>query len=290
MSEAPGRYTHGHQDPVLRSHRWRTAENSAAYLLPLLRPGMRILDVGCGPGTLTVDLAGRVSPGAAVGLDIAGEVLEEARAHARERAAANVTFVQGDVRTAAPDGAPFDVVHAHQVLQFLVDPVDALRAMGRLAGEGGIVAVREGDWSTMAWAPDDPRLDRWLAVYRAVMARNGGNSTAGRRLPRWARLAGLRVDSFTTSTWTFATPAERTWWGELWADRVVGSSFAGQAVAYGLTDAGELAGIADAWRAWAAEPDGVFVVTHGELIATPSDPAEFIAYRTSGARDTPDGW
>lgn len=269
MPEAPERYTHGHQDSVLRSHRWRTAENSAAYLLPLLRPGMSILDVGCGPGTVTVDLAGRVSPGVAVGLDIATVVLEEAEAHAREREVTNVSFVQGDVRTAALDGAPFDVVHAHQVLQFLVDPVDALRAMGRMTGHGGIVAVREGDWSTMTWAPDDPRLDRWLSIYRAVMARNGGDSTAGRRLPRWARLAGLRVGSYTTSTWTFATPAERTWWGELWADRVVSSSFAGQAIAYGLTDDDELTGIADAWRTWAAEPDGVFVVTHGELIARP---------------------
>jgi cyclopropane fatty-acyl-phospholipid synthase-like methyltransferase len=50
-------YTHGHHDSVLRSHRWRTAETSAGYLLPYLRPGMRLLDVGCGPGTITIDLA-----------------------------------------------------------------------------------------------------------------------------------------------------------------------------------------------------------------------------------------
>ena len=56
-------YTHGHAEPVLQSHRWRTAENSAAYLLPVLRPGLDLLDVGCGPGTITVDLAARVAPG-----------------------------------------------------------------------------------------------------------------------------------------------------------------------------------------------------------------------------------
>src|SRR5207237_10090881 len=67
-------YTHGHHDAVLRSHRWRTAENSAAYLLPLLRPGSRLLDVGCGPGTLTVDLARRIAPGGAVGLALAHTV------------------------------------------------------------------------------------------------------------------------------------------------------------------------------------------------------------------------
>ena len=55
-------YTHGHHESVLRSHRWRTAENSAGYLLPLLRPGMRLLDVGCGPGTITMDLADVLGP------------------------------------------------------------------------------------------------------------------------------------------------------------------------------------------------------------------------------------
>ncbi|MGJ3561711.1 hypothetical protein ACR6C2_39465 [Streptomyces sp. INA 01156] len=53
-------YTHGHHESVLRSHTWRTAANSAAYLLGVLTPGMRILDVGCGPGTITADLAGLV--------------------------------------------------------------------------------------------------------------------------------------------------------------------------------------------------------------------------------------
>ena len=267
MDEARERYTHGHEDSVLRSHRWRTAANSAAHLIPLLRPGLSVLDVGCGPGTLSVDLAVRVSPGAVVGLDIAAGVLVEAEAHARERKVSNVSFVRGDVRTASIAQAPFDVVHAHRVLQFQADPADALRAMGRMTAQGGIVAVREAVWSTMTWAPDDPRLDRWLCIYQAAMTRNGGDSSAGRWLPRWARLAGLQLRSYTTSTWTYATPAERAWWGELWADRVVSSSFARQAIEYGLTDRDELAGIANAWRDWAAEPDGVFVVTHGELIA-----------------------
>ena len=69
MSKERGRYTHGHHESVLRSHRWRDAENSAAYLLPHLAPGMSLLDVGCGPGTITIDLARRVAPGRVVGID-----------------------------------------------------------------------------------------------------------------------------------------------------------------------------------------------------------------------------
>ncbi|MEU7161670.1 class I SAM-dependent methyltransferase, partial [Streptomyces chrestomyceticus] len=52
-------YTHGHHESVLRSHTWRTAANSAAYLLDAIEPHMEILDIGCGPGTITADLAAR---------------------------------------------------------------------------------------------------------------------------------------------------------------------------------------------------------------------------------------
>ena len=78
-------YTHGHHESVLRSHTWRTAENSSAYLLPHLRAGQSLLDVGCGPGTITADLALLVAPGEVVGLDAGAEVVAQA-AGARGRA------------------------------------------------------------------------------------------------------------------------------------------------------------------------------------------------------------
>src|SRR5436309_15165883 len=81
---SPDPYIHGHSDSVLRSHRWRTAENSAAYLLPHLADGMRLLDVGCGPGTLTVDLAARVGAGEGGGVDLSAAVLAGAAGHAGE--------------------------------------------------------------------------------------------------------------------------------------------------------------------------------------------------------------
>src|SRR6516164_2417703 len=90
-------YTHGHHESVLRSHRWRTAENSAGYLLPHLRAGARLLDVGCGPGTITVDLARRVAPGAVVGIEPAADVVADASRDASAQGVDNVTFAVGDV-------------------------------------------------------------------------------------------------------------------------------------------------------------------------------------------------
>src|SRR5581483_8252621 len=110
-------YTHGHSDAVLRSHRQRTAANSAAYLVPSLSAGMRLLDVGCGPGTLTVDLARLVAPGEAVGVDVSADVIDEAAAYATEAGVGNVRFVAGDFRQVGLEPASFDVVHAHQVLK-----------------------------------------------------------------------------------------------------------------------------------------------------------------------------
>jgi SAM-dependent methyltransferase len=274
VTSAGETYIHGHSDSVLRSHRWRTAENSAAYLLPHLADGQRLLDVGCGPGTLTVDLARRVAPtGAVVGVDLSTAVLQEAMVYATAQGAGNVTFHSGDFRDLdLPEGS-FDVVHAHQVLQHLRDPVGALAAMGRLARPGGIVAARDGDYPAFLWTPADPRLDRWLEIYMAVSDRNGTRGDAGRWLLRWALEAGLTDATYTTSTWTFATPTDRAWWGDLWAERTVASSLADQAVEYGVATRAELDEVAGGFRAWADRPDGTFVLLHGEIVArSPSLP------------------
>src|ERR1700749_3579205 len=86
-------YTHGHHESVLRSHRWRTAENSAAYLLPHLRPDAKLLDVGSGPGTITLDLAERV--GHVTALEHTAQALDLTRAEAARRGRADLEFVVG---------------------------------------------------------------------------------------------------------------------------------------------------------------------------------------------------
>ncbi|GAA4542118.1 methyltransferase domain-containing protein [Amycolatopsis samaneae] len=266
MTTADRAYGQGHAESVVRSQHWRTVENSAAYLAPELRAGLTLLDIGCGPGTITVDLARRVAPGRVVGLDVTEEILGQARANAAEAGVRTVEFVLGDVnRLDAADGT-FDVVHAHQVLLHLRDPVGALREMLRVTRPGGVVAARDTDYSGALWWPADPRLERWREVYRAVAYANGAEPDAGRRLLSWAHAAGATDVTPGASIWSHSTPAERAWWGGMWADRILGSRIAEQALEGGHATREELADISAAWREWAAHPDGFFAIPHGEIL------------------------
>lgn len=266
MTGAADTYSHGHHESVLRSHTWRTAANSAAFLLPSLQPGMTVLDVGCGPGTITADLAELVAPGEVRGLDYSADVIAKASTdHQRP----NLSFAQGDIYALdAADGA-YDVVFAHQVLQHLSDPVAALREMRRVARPGGVVAARDSDYGAFVWSPADPVLTRWNELYHELTVRNRAEADAGRFLHRWAREAGFTQVRVSTSNWTFQTADERAWWGGLWADRVRESEFARQTLEYGLTTRVELDEIAAAFQRWSMDPDGLFIVLHGEILATP---------------------
>ncbi len=266
MSQTSKAYLHGHHDSVLRSHRWRTAENSAAYLLPWLTPAAHVLDVGCGPGTITVDLAGRVPAGRVTGIDAAAEALADARAEAARRDQRNVTFDVGDVRQLGFDDASFDIVHAHQVLQHLADPVAALAEMRRVCRPGGVVAARDGDYGGFLWFPEDPELSEWLTLYQRVARATGGEPDAGRRLLAWARRAGCTDVRASASVWLLSTQQERSWWGGLWADRLTQSAFGEHATEHGLATRSDLQRLAGAWRRWASSDDGWFLIPHGEIL------------------------
>lgn len=259
-------YTHGHHESVLRSHRQRTAENSAGYLLPHLRSGMSLLDVGCGPGTITVDLAARVVPGPVTAVDLTTEALDVARMAAQSRNVSNISFAIADTQALEFADDTFDVVHAHQVLQHVADPVQALREMRRVCVPGGIVAARDADYAGFIWYPKFPPLDRWLDLYQQASRANGGEPDAGRRLLSWAQEAGFEDITPTGGIWCFATPDDREWWGGMWADRILQSALADQFVESGLATATELTEISSAWREWAAAPNGWLAIPHGEIL------------------------
>src|SRR5580693_5195751 len=266
MPSSSDTYLHGHHDSVLRSHRWRTAENSAGYLLTRLPSDARVLDIGCGPGTITADLAARVPDGQVTGIDAADDVLALARQEADRRGQANVRFEVGDVYHLGFDDGAFDVVHAHQVLQHLSDPVAALTEMRRVGRPGGLVAARDGDYGGMLWYPIDAELEEWRALYQRVARASGGEPDAGRRVLAWAHAAGFTDVTATASAWCYASPQDRAWWGSSWAERVTQSTFADRALEHGLATSSDLERLGEAWLRFAASDDGWFMIPSGEIL------------------------
>ena len=197
-----------------------------------------------------------------IGIDAAADVVEKAKelgVDARVGDAYALDFADGS----------FDVVHSHQTLQHLARPVDALREFRRVVRPDGVVGVRDVDYAGTIVFPETEGLALWAALYQKVHRSNGGEPDAGRRLKSWARAAGFTHVEVTTSVWTFATDEDRAWWGGMWADRVLQSAFAGDALGKGLATQPELQLISDAWRAWAADPDGFMAMPHGEVLARP---------------------
>lgn len=258
------RYTHGHCGAVVDSHAQRTAANSAAFLLPHLRGDDVLLDIGCGPGSVTLDLAARVAR--AIGVDAAPEVIARARQAANERAVGCAFLVSDVYRLPFADGS-VDAVYAHQLLQHLADPLAALREAARVLRPGGVIGVRDSDYGTMVHDPHDPLLDRWLDLYCRLARRNRGEPYAGRMLAGWVDAAGFVDLAVSTSSWTYADAPSVETWRRLWTDRLLEARMGADAVRFGLATRAELHQLAAAWDRWASSPRPFFAFLHGEVVA-----------------------
>lgn len=258
LGSSSEKYTHGHHASVVAAHAVRRASEAAAFVLPQLKSPMRVLDFGCGPGTITNDLAEHLLPdGSLVGIDSSYAVIEQARNAATEKNIANVEFEVNSIYETGYESSVFDAAYAHQVLQHLSEPVRALEEVKRVLKPGGICAVREVDWGASAIWPNDERLSKFFDVYSKVAERNGGDAFAGRRLKQWFTDAGFSDLVVTTSTWTFAEGSGLKWWGDQWADRILSSDLAKRAVEYGIATDSDLKDISQGWLDW-VQAEGAF--------------------------------
>ncbi|KAJ9663805.1 hypothetical protein H2198_000565 [Neophaeococcomyces mojaviensis] len=288
-------YGLGHEKSATSSHASRTAEHDAAFLLPHLKPDFHILDLGCGPGTITTSLARYVPSGHVTGIDISPKVLTEAA----ERAAAlpggfpnNVEFHAVDVLVpgysstvpqkgetaddpiAVPEAwkATFDVIYESQVFIHLPDPVGAMRKLIPCLKPGGMFALRDADCATFIFHPDPSgKLRRWSELQGVMIAGLGAPSSyGGRDLHLYARDAGLDREKMTLSAHAtvYSGPEARRWWGELHAERFS----KGQSVRKNLVERcgikeEECDEVREALLKWVEDPDGVFWLTGFEVIA-----------------------
>ena len=132
----PEQYSHGY-GAATEHMMQRPVSDNIAFFLPHLRPGMSLLDCGCGPGANTTSLADAVAPGQVVGIDLEESQIELAKAHAAERGVTNVGFEVGSVYALPFPDASFDAAFAHTVLQHLRDPAKALEEISGCSSQVG---------------------------------------------------------------------------------------------------------------------------------------------------------
>ena len=249
MSAPPPReiYTNGYGDAALRFLRRRTLATHGRFVEPLLAPGQHLLDLGCGPGTLTLELAWRIgSGGRVVGVDRDGDQFHEARAISDELP---VEFRTMDAYRLDFPGNSFDGVFSHALFEHLAAPGDALTEVHRVLKPGGFVALRSPDWGGFIVHPSDDAMRAAFAARLDLQTRNGGHVYAGRHLGDWLRQAGFGSIQVSASY-------------EIYDDK----AFIVEHIASQLERDGQQTHGA-AWRKWGENPHTLFTQAWFEAIA-----------------------
>ena len=243
------------------AHARRTAERNAAFFLPFLRAGMRLLDAGCGPGSITIGLAERVAPGEVVGIDVSAESIAFARGLADERGVTSVRFEVGDVYALPFEDATFDAAFSHAMLQHLAEPLAALREMRRVLKPGGVIGIADADLGSGVVYPSSPGLERASDITIRLREAEGGTPLIGRRLRELLFEAGFpRNAAFVAADCDGAkeTVERAAAWQ---AGYFEAAPFVERVTGLGIATEVEMREIATAWRAWGGHP-GAFAARY----------------------------
>ena len=232
----------------------RTAARNAAFFLPELRPGMRLLDAGCGPGSITVGLAQAVAPGEVIGIDANPKAVEAASAAAEAAGVTNVRFEVVDLHRMPFEDESFDAVFAHAVLQHVPDPERAVGALARVVRPGGVIGLADADWDGFLIWPTPPAMRRALRLMRELRKHSGGDFRVGKKLGRLMALAGCVDIRATVVTGTEGDAATTRYNGEHWARYYGSPELRRMLPALGIATEAELEGASAAWRAWGETP------------------------------------
>jgi SAM-dependent methyltransferase len=190
MTRSPEIYTPGYAEPSLRLMLQRNAAKHAAFFTPYLRGGMCVLDCGCGPATITLDLAKLVSPGQVVGIDLEPNQLRSAQDRSRQQGI-NASFGVASVYALPFADSQFDAVFAHALFEHLREPTRALSEMRRVLRSSGIVAPRSPDWAGWLVYPPCPLIEQGFDSFKKIQIANGGNPHVGRALRGLLRQSGF---------------------------------------------------------------------------------------------------
>jgi SAM-dependent methyltransferase len=150
----------------------RSLQNSYATLIPLLREGMRVLDVGCGTGAISAGIAGAVGPsGTVVGIDSSAHLI--AKGNTDHADLANLTLLEADLFAYHP-AEKFDLIVAARVLQWLSHPREALLKFKSLLKPGGYISILDYNHTQLEWTPAPPEsMQRFYNAFLAWRADAG---------------------------------------------------------------------------------------------------------------------
>jgi SAM-dependent methyltransferase len=219
---------------------------------------MRVLDCGCGPGSITVGFAELVAPGEVVGIDLAEEQLARARRLAEQRQAGNILFERGDIYALPFPDASFDAAFAHNVLEHLRDPLRALREMRRVLPPGGVVGILDDDWGAYLLEPSTPLRRFGIDLALRVVELNGGNFLYARHQRRLLREAGfVRTEAHTGPA---AKPGYIQRFARAAAEQLRDPGFVATVLAQKWGDKETLEALANDFLAWGDDPDAFFSV------------------------------
>jgi len=253
-------YTPGYTSSAVDFMSRRSAERQARFFLPHLKPGIRLLDIGCGPGTITVGLAKAVAPGEVVGMDLAESQIELARQRAADNKLENARFIAGSIYEMPFGDEGFDAVLAHTVFEHLKEPVPALREIRRVLKPGGLVGLRSPDWGGFIVHPLSPEIRSGMELFESMQTANGGDVLAGRKLKEWTIAAGFReVKWSATFEFTDDVPGISEFLASQMELHAAGEKR--------QVNGGAIARYADAFRKLPALPGAIFGGAMGEVIA-----------------------
>lgn len=244
----------------------RTLLNSHPTLLGVLAAGTSsVLDVGCGPGTLTAEIARRVAPGAVVGMDISPAMIRAAETAHPPGSIPNLVFYNGDIRAGEWDGE-FDLVNAARTLQWIPGPDAAMTRIARAAVPGGVIVALDYDHTRAAWSDPPAAWTRFYAAFLAWRAAGGLDNAIARRLPALAEAAGLReIERRPQVTTVTAEDADFFRVAGQW--RMVIDSRGRQMVAAQHLTERERTAALDAFTAWMQRPDATQTLYEACVVA-----------------------